>query len=143
MKDRLGAALIFLGSLGLFAYGVWALTLTHQMAEFIPTLDPQIDAKDWALHWIVAASCWIFAGLAGASAAVALYRHKRWSLVVLAGVAASSVLFDLAANATGYAKYAYERIDPIQTFLAVLFMAACLFAFLRQKARARINDPNA
>jgi hypothetical protein len=143
MKDRLGAALVLLGSLGLFAYGVWALTLTREMADFIPTLDPEIDAKDWVLHWIVAASCWIFAGLAGGIAAVALYRHKRWSLAVLVGVAVSSVLFDLAANATGYAKYGYERIDVMQTFLTVLFAAACLFAFLRWKTLGSINGPNA
>ena len=111
--------------------------------EFIPTFDPEIDAKDWVLHWIVAASCWIFAGLAGGFAAVALYRHKRWALAVLAGVAMSSVLFDLAANATGYAKYAYERIDPMQTFLAALFAAACLFAFLRWKTHGIINDHHA
>jgi membrane protein YdbS with pleckstrin-like domain len=143
MKNRLGAALIFLGSLGLFAYGVWALTLTHEMADFIPTLDPEIDAKDWVLHWIVAASCWIFAGVAGAIAAIALYRRKRWSLAVLAGVAVSSVLFDLAAIATGYAKYAYERIDALQTFVAVLFAAACVFAFLRWKTHGSTNGPNA
>src|SRR5256885_1530514 len=64
MKDRLGAALIFLGSLRLLAYGAWALTLTHQMTQFIPSLAPEVDPTDFASHWIVAASCWIFAGLA-------------------------------------------------------------------------------
>jgi hypothetical protein len=143
MKDRLGAGIIFLGSLGLLAYGVWALVLTHQMTQFIPSLDPEIDPTDFASHWILAASCWIFAGLAGAFAAVALYHHKRWSLALLAGVAASSVLFDLASNATGYAKYAYEAIDPIQTILAALFAAACLFAFLRWQSHARVSDSDA
>ena len=103
------------------------------MAELITTLDREADAKNWAFHWTVAASWWIVVGLVGALAAIALYRHKRWSLAVLSAVAASSVAFDLTASATGYAKYAYERIDPVQTALAALFAAACLVAFFRWK----------
>ena len=135
MKRRFTATTILIGSIGAVAYGLWALSQTREFGSLVCCVSPErIDSDDWSFHWAVAAWSWIGTGLAGAIAAIALFRRKRWSMALLAIVSASSVAFDIAANLLGYAKYAYEMIDPAQLILFGLLSLTSLVAYLRWEA---------
>jgi len=52
-------------------------------------------------------------------------------MALLAIIGASSVAFDIAVNLLGYAKYAYEMIDPVQVIVFALLAVTSFVAYLR------------
>ncbi len=132
MKRRFTATAVLIGSIGAFAFGLWALLHTREFASLVCCVSEEpIDSEDWSFHWTVAAWSWIAIGLGGAIAAVALFRRRRWSMALLAIIGASSVAFDIAVNLLGYAKYAYEMIDPVQVIVFALLAVTSFVAYLR------------
>ena len=103
--------------------------------------EERIDSDDWSFHWAVPALAWIASGVAGAIAAVALFRRKRWSMELLAVVAASLVVLDIAMNLLGHSKYAYEMIDPIQVVLSALLAVASFVAYVAFSRLLRASFP--
>ncbi len=89
------------------------------------------DGDNWLRHWRLAAALWVISGSAGAIASVGLIRRKRWSMMLIAIASTAWVVFDVVANLLGYAKYAYEMIDPIPLTLFALLAVTSFAAYMR------------
>lgn len=96
-----------------------------------------IDPTDFMAHWRVGAGFLIILASLGLVAGVALFLLRPWSCLVLLGMTLFIVLGDIGYHLFGYARYGFERFEPVVSIIALLVGVASLYTYRKWTRRTR------
>ena len=134
MATRTLGGLVVLVGAGLLAIALVGLRDTHRMAETLlwalTVQGDSLDAADWQHHWRLNASALLAVGAAGVLAGIAIMRRRRWSLAVLAVAAIAMILFELGL-VSHYARYGFERLNPLEIAVISAVALVSIIAYWR------------
>ncbi|MFN7943401.1 MAG: hypothetical protein U0X73_17545 [Thermoanaerobaculia bacterium] len=135
MTAKILGVLIAVLGLAISCIAAFSFVDRVEMAEFLAFAtadsDAPVDSAEWVRHWRVSGFVMLAWGAALVVSGVALWRRRRWSLLILAGAAAALLVLELATGALGYAKYAYELPETAELFFLGLVAAGALLAYSR------------
>jgi len=129
MAHRLVGAIVILGGLGAAGLGFWGLLQTSTMVSVLPSVAPEIDPENWALHWRASSGSFVLAGFFGLASGIGLIFAKRMAWLMLAVVSCVWVVGRIAVTALGYSRYPFEALDPIELVLMGAVSLGALFAY--------------
>jgi len=90
---------------------------------------PPLDHGNWLMHWRVACAFAIFCSALGVVAGAGMFFRRRWSWLLLAGIALGCVLVNVGINLTGYSTYAFEALQWPQNLIFFAVAAVAIHAY--------------
>jgi hypothetical protein len=130
---RLLGAIVLLGCIGAAGYGLWSLLHTSDMVSVLPQAAPEVDARDWALHWRASAAALLLAGCFGICAGLGLILRKRWALAFLAAIGFVWLALQFGAALLNFSRYPFEAIDPVEIILVSVVAVGAYIAYRSER----------
>ena len=120
----LGAIVTLLGAF-LSVSSLWALSLSNPLTP--PGSPGDLSAQQWLLHWRLWGWATLVLGLVTAGGGIGVFFRKRWSFLLLFGVAILVAVVPWLFVAAGAARFAYEAPSVWES---ALFLAIGLCALV-------------
>jgi len=131
------AVLIVAISLVSIASGVWSLAQAAAIADTLTLMSAGLgqpfSSTSWLLHWRLDAVADLLFGLFGLSSGLAMYRRRRWGLLLWAIVASSVLILNSLILLTGPPPYAFESVAPLDLLFIASITAASWLYFVRTR----------
>jgi hypothetical protein len=133
MAYRLLGAIVLLGCIGAAGYGLWGLLQTSDMVSVLPAVAPEVDAKDWALHWRASTSALLLAGCFGICAGLGLIFKKRMALAFLTAICCVWLALQFGAAILKFSRYPFEALDPVEIILVSVVALGTFLAYRSER----------
>jgi hypothetical protein len=133
MAYRILGAIVLFGCFGAAGYGVWSLLQTSDMVSVLPQVAPDVDARDWALHWRASAATLLLAACFGIFAGLGLILRKPVALAFLAAICCVWLALQFGAALLNFSRYPFEAIDPVEIILVAVVALGAYLAYRSER----------